>query len=308
VQIMLQYPMTYPPNVDFLRPENIIKVAQAAEAAGFAALAFTEHPAPSHRWLDAGGHEAFDPLAALAFCAAVTSRIRLMTYLMVLPYHQPFLAAKTAATVDVLSDGRLILVAGVGYLRSEFRALGVDFDERNALFDEAIDVMRTVWTGEDIDFSGRHFEARGQTARPHPVQRPHPPIWIGGNGRLARERAARVGQGWSPNQYSAEMARTARTPSLSTLAEVRNGIDEIKALRAEAGRGSQSLDVQLMTPLSERAAAGASDLLGTHLAGLADVGVTWFVHIPPHDDIEHCLDSIAEYGASVIDGLTAPGR
>src|SRR6266702_8502534 len=80
-------------------------------------ISFSEHPAPSHKWLNAGGHESLDQTSALAFCAAVTSRLRLMTYLLVLPYHNPFLAAKALSTVDVLSGGRLTVVAGTGYLR-----------------------------------------------------------------------------------------------------------------------------------------------------------------------------------------------
>ena len=91
---------------------GMTRVAQAAEECGYDAISFSEHPAPSHKWLNAGGHESLDQTSALAFCAAVTSRLRLMTYLLVLPYHNPFLAAKALSTVDVLSGGRLTVVAG----------------------------------------------------------------------------------------------------------------------------------------------------------------------------------------------------
>ncbi|HEX3960632.1 MAG TPA: LLM class flavin-dependent oxidoreductase, partial [Trebonia sp.] len=95
-----------------------------------------------------GGHQTLDPFVALSYVAAVTSRLRLLTYLSVLPYRNPMLLAKAAASVDIVSDGRFILGAGVGYNKSEFHALGVDFDERNALFDEALDVLprRTRWS------------------------------------------------------------------------------------------------------------------------------------------------------------------
>src|SRR5215204_4015316 len=96
-------------------PESIVHLVQALERAGFDGLGFTDHPAPSRKWLATGGHPSYDPFAALAFCAAVTSRIRLMTYLAVLPYRNPMLMAKSVATVDRLSGGRLTLVVGSGY-------------------------------------------------------------------------------------------------------------------------------------------------------------------------------------------------
>ena len=125
---------------------GMTRVTQAAEEYGYDAISFSEHPAPSHKWLNAGGHESLDQTSALAFCAAVTSRVRLMTYLLVLPYHNPFLTAKALSTVDVLSGGRLTVVAGTGYLRSEFLALNVDMSLRNELFDESLEVLRGVWS------------------------------------------------------------------------------------------------------------------------------------------------------------------
>ncbi len=100
---------------------------------------------------------------------------------MVLPYRNPFVVAKAGATLDLLSGGRFTLAVGAGYLKREFAALGVDLDERDELFDEALDVIKAIWTGDDVGFEGRHFSARGVTAHPRPVSDPHPPIWIGGN-------------------------------------------------------------------------------------------------------------------------------
>ena len=114
--------------------EGLTRRALAAEAAGFDASGFTDHPMPGSRWLAAGGHDALDPFSALAVCAAATSRLRLMTNIAVLPYRNPFILAKAAATVAVLSDGRLLLGAGAGYQQAEYRALGAGFDDRNARF------------------------------------------------------------------------------------------------------------------------------------------------------------------------------
>ena len=105
--------------------------------------------------------------------------------------------AKSAATVDKLSNGRFILGVGTGYLKAEYFALGVDFDERNALFDEALDVLPLHWSGEPFDYQGTHFNCRGTIGRPRPVQIPIP-IWIGGNAKLTLRRVAERAQGWMP--------------------------------------------------------------------------------------------------------------
>ena len=110
-------------------------------------FALTEHPIPGANWLAHGGHQTLDPFVGLAFAAAVTERIRLLTHLSVVPYRNPFLLAKSAATLDRCSKGRFILGIGTGYHKTEFFALGVDFDERNALFDEALEVLPTSVVG-----------------------------------------------------------------------------------------------------------------------------------------------------------------
>ena len=138
-------------------PHGVAAVASAAEQYGFDAIAFTEHPAPPRAWVDKGGHPSMDPLIALAFCAAVTRRIKLLTHLVVLPYHAPLALAKAVATTDRLSSGRLILGVGSGYLRAEFDALGVDFEHRSTRFDEALHTLRTVWSDNEFSGQGRRF-------------------------------------------------------------------------------------------------------------------------------------------------------
>src|SRR5207302_4541494 len=113
----------------------------------------------SHQWLTAGGHDALDPFVALSVVAAVTDRIQLIPNIVVLPYRNPFIVAKAAATIDALSGGRFVLSVATGYLRSEYRALGVDFDRRNELFDEALEVLRGVWTTDEFSYEGSNFTA-----------------------------------------------------------------------------------------------------------------------------------------------------
>src|SRR4051794_22785784 len=160
MKFSLTHPLvTHPYDPELASGAGIAAVAQAAEAAGYHGFGFTDHPAPSQRWLDGGGHDALDPFVAMGFAAAHTTTLRLIPNIVVLPYRNPFVVAKAGATLDLLSGGRFTLAVGAGYLKGEFAALGVDHAERNALFDESLDVLRAIWTGDDVSFEGRHFNA-----------------------------------------------------------------------------------------------------------------------------------------------------
>lgn len=279
-------------------PGTIAGVARVAETAGFAAIAFTEHPAPSAKWLATGGHQSFDPLAALSFVAGVTSRIRLMTYLLVLPYRNPLLLAKQVATADALSGGRLTIAAGTGYLRSEYAALGVDFDERNELFDECAEVLTTAWTEPAFRFNGRHFTALAQALSPPPVQLPHPPLWIGGNSAAARRRAACFGQGWVPLLMDAGKSRTTRTPALTSPAELAIAIADVRGRARDAGRDG-ALEIQADWAAIDDLTSGYPAIVDA--AGqLAEAGANWTVFEPPGDDAERALDAVQAFGDAVI--------
>src|SRR5919112_1332149 len=178
---------------EFVTGGAVAEMAQAAEAAGFDAVFVTDHPFPDDEWLASGGHHALDPLVALSYAAAATSTIGLHTNLYVAAYRNPFLSAKGIATLDRLSGGRVILGIGAGYLEPEFDALGVAFDERNDLTDEAIVMMKRAWSESGVVAKGAHFDASaGHTRLPRPVQQPHPPIWIGGNSKRAIRRAVEL--------------------------------------------------------------------------------------------------------------------
>lgn len=235
MRFFYHYPETSGTDADMLDPGPLHEVAAAAERSGFDGFSLTEHPVPGARWLAGGGHQSLDPLVALAYVAAATERLQLLTHLAVAPYRNPFLLAKAAATVDRLSGGRLILGLGAGYQKSEFYALGVDMQERNALFDEALDVLPLHWSGKPFSYSGRHFDAREVIALPRPVQDPIP-VWIGGNSKLSRRRAAERAQGWMPMSGPPELSVTARTAAIGSLAQLAGMISEIRETAAAAGR------------------------------------------------------------------------
>jgi probable F420-dependent oxidoreductase len=278
---------------------GMTRVAQAAEEGGYDALSFSEHPAPSQKWLMAGGHESLDQTSALAFCAAVTSRVRLMTYLLVLPYHNPFLTAKALSTVDLLSGGRLTVVAGTGYLRSEFLALNVDMAQRNEIFDESLEVLRGVWSGVPFTHQGEHFSARGVASLPGPVQPGGPPVLIGGNSALARDRAAR-NQGWSPLMVSPEVAKTSRTPGIATVAELAAKVKEVR--EAAAGLDAAApLTIQVHTPQTNfMQRPGSVEEHRDHLGQLAEAGVDCFVLRPPGDTVDHTVEALHQYAETFL--------
>jgi probable F420-dependent oxidoreductase len=271
---MFAYPDLTGLEGDMLDSGPVAELARVAEDAGWDGFAFTEHPAPGLRWLETGGHQTLDPFVALGYVAAVTSRLRLLTYLSVLPYRNPMLLAKAAASVDVLSGGRFILGAGTGYAKSEFHALGVDFDERNALFDEALDVLPRHWSGEPFSYTGRHFSAREVIARPRPPQQPIP-IWIGGNSKLAMRRVAERASGWLPMLGPQTLFTTARTPAISDDAEL---AEAIARLRADAGPRGAELDVAV--PYTDPSVHDADADWGEHRAAfesLKAAGATWVI-------------------------------
>jgi probable F420-dependent oxidoreductase len=299
------HPMhSHPYNPELVSGAGVAKVAAAAEAAGFGGFGFTDHPAPTQRWLESGGHDALDPFVAMGFAAAHTTTLRLIPNVVVLPYRNPFVVAKAGATLDLLSGGRFTLAVGVGYLKREFAALGVEFDDRAELVEEALQVIRSVWTADDIMFEGRHFTANGITAHPRPVTQPHPPIWIGGNTGAARRRVAAYGDGWCPFPAPTVLAKTARTSSMETLDELKAGIDDLHRRCEAVGRDPSALDVTFSNAAGGNPADDdfSADAFLDGTEKLAALGVTWIqVHVPG-DSLAHAVEAVEKFGRLVIAG------
>ena len=293
------YPLlTHPLNPQLIEGNGLIRFARAAEEAGFSGIAFTDHPAPSHKWLMAGGHDALDPFAALSFVAAVTERLLLIPNIIVLPYRNPFVVAKAAATLDALSGGRFVLSVATGYLRSEYRSLGVDFERRNELFDEALAVLRGVWTTDEFAYEGSGFTANGVTANPKPA---HVPVWLGGNSALTRRRVARYADGWNPFPASPQLAETARTQVLETLDDLAPMVDHLRKHTEAAGRDPTTIDIVFTTGLpgpAETAFNPAAHL--ETLERMAGMGVTWSSVGTPGDSLDRAVEALQRYGEEVI--------
>ncbi|SEP20084.1 TIGR03619 family F420-dependent LLM class oxidoreductase [Trujillonella endophytica] len=304
----MRFSLTYPtvmldPPAELLTAEGLASIAAAAEEAGFAGIGFPEHPATPQSWRDGAGHDSVDPFLALTVAATATAGLRLLTFLAVLPYRNPFLLAKTTATLDRLSGGRLTLGVGTGYLEGEFAALGVDFGERNALFDEALEVLRLAWTGEPVDWQGRSFTADGAVSRPTPVATPRPPVWIGGNSRLTRRRVAALAEGWAPVPTSPAQVLRRRTAPLESLDRLAGWIRELQEEREQLGRLAPA-DVLYMVTDADPIADPERYL--DSVQRLADIGVTWLSLGVRGRSVAEVTDRLAEVGERVLARVGAP--
>jgi probable F420-dependent oxidoreductase len=288
---------------EFQTAAAVRDMAVAMEAAGVDACYVTDHPAPDANWLHANGHDALDPFSALSFVAANTSKLMLHTNIIVMAYRNPFLTAKVAATLQVLSGGRLILGTGAGYQKGEFDALGVDFHQRGKLFDEALEVIRMAWAGGKVVREGLNFNAAGNEPRPAPS--PLPPIWIGGGSPAAIKRAARAGDGWSPFFAAPTMTAANQESGIQTVEQLGEAIERIAAMRSEMGR-SREFDVAIGSKAKLK--MGDADSAAAYVESvreLASVGVTWTMIELPHPSRQAFIDNVAWFGEEVIARLGA---
>lgn len=187
-------------------PEAIVEVAQAAEELGYDSVWVMDHVVvPDVPEAAQFTPLVYDPFLTLAYVAAKTNRIRLGTSVLILPYRSPLVQAKLISTLDALCHGRLIVGVGAGWLPQEFEALGVPFDRRGALLDEYIEAMRVLWTSDGpASFNGPTVRFDNMFCEPKPIQKPHPPLWIGGGSEAALRRAAKLGSAWHPSSKYSE--------------------------------------------------------------------------------------------------------
>lgn len=287
---------------DFVTGEAICSVARAAEEAGFGAVFESDHPFPPESWMQRGGHHTADPFVSLSFAAAVTSTLLLHTHLLVLPYRNPFVAAKSVASLDALSGGRVMLGVGAGYLEAEFGALGATFDGRNEMADEALAMMVAAWSGEPVTHTAADgtWRAAGNVMLPRPAQHPHPPVYVGGNSRRAIRRAVAHGTGWAPMPSPAAAARWLHTPGLESLDELAERIRWAGERCEEAHR--PPLKVMFVVAGLDHFSRDPfdADRVQRQVAQLAELGVSWASVSLQARDRSELLDEIARFGDVVI--------
>jgi len=285
---------------EFQTQAAINAMAGALERAGVDACCVTDHPAPASAWLHASGHDALDPFTALAFVAAASSRLLLQTSVLVLPYRNPFITAKAAASLQVLSGGRFVLGIGAGYQKEEFDALGVDFHRRGRLTDDALETLRLVWQGGPITRSGIGYEARN--SEPRPVPDPPPRVWIGGSSERAMLRAVEYGDGWCPFFATAHHSSSNRATGVQSVADLADKIAFIREQRRERGLDGEFdinialSDTDLLTGRSRAEAVRFQELV----SALAGAGANWVTLKLPHPDRATWIEHVQWFGEEIV--------
>jgi len=294
-----------------------LAMAQAADRLGYGFVSVNDHVvvpgdvgskypySEDGTWAAADEGACMEQLSLLSFLAGCTSRVRLLTSVMVVPHRHPILAAKMIATADVLSEGRVVVGAGAGWMREEFALLGAPFDERGAATDEYLRAFKALWTQAKPTFKGRFVSFENVLFAPKPVQRPHPPIWIGGESGPAMRRAGALGDGWYPGSSNP-------ANRLDTAERLGAGISKVRALAADAGRDPAALDVAYVVqwPVDWTAQTGsdgkrrfltgsAADMAedASTLAGLGVSHVSLRLQAP---SLQATIDRIQRFGEEVI--------
>ena len=302
-----------PSRGDMASPENLRTLAQRAESLGFDSVWVSDHiilprKVDSFYPYAADGvatfrpdEDYYDPLATLNFLAGCTQKIRLGTHVLILPYRNPVVTAKMLSTLDVLSGGRVILGAGVGWMEEEFQALGLDtYAQRGAVTDEYIQLFKELWTKDEPEFQGEIYQLSGMGFMPKPVQKPHPPIWIGGHTNPAIRRAAEYGDGWMPIGL--------RPPAILEPEELAEKIARLRRLTVRAGRPEDAVSLCFSTGVTfddspgatRRMMSGRAEQIATDLRQYQDLGVRNFILGFPGDSVAALDEAMEQFSKQVM--------
>ena len=305
---------TIPTRGPLATPESSRTVARRAEELGFDHLWVSDHivipaqvtspypysPTGVAPFVSDSKQPYYEPLAALCYLAACTQRIKLGTHVLVLPYREPVLTAKIVATLDHLSGGRVILGVGVGWMKEEFEALGLNtFAERGKVTDEYIRIFKELWTKDDPQYQGSYSRFSAVSFYPKPAQKPHPPIWVGGHTPAALRRAARLGDGWMPIGL--------RPPAELEPAELGDQVDRLREMSEKAGRPRDAVDIIFSTNVvfgppvggPRRIMTGSAVEIGADIILYQQVGVQHFIFSFDGDSLDQVLENMERFAEEV---------
>jgi len=315
----MEYGFNLPTRGPLATPEIIADMARLGESLGFTWLAFPDHVViprdieSRYPYSGTGAYpgqssgDCMEQITTLAWVAAVTERARLLTSVMVVPHRNPVFTAKALATADVLSGGRVTVGVGAGWMAEEFEAIGTEpFAERGAVTDEYLEVFKTLWTEDDPRFEGRYARFADISFLPKPVQRPHPPIWVGGESGPALRRTVRHGDAWYP--IGANPRHPYDTPD-----RLRAGISRLHAESEKAGRDPASIGLtywgnwydegrgEVQTDAGERhLLTGGSEQVASDIAALRELGVTTLLFNFQRASAQASADSMRRFVADVL--------
>lgn len=259
------------------KPARMVELAQRAERLDYSSIWVTDHivmPADMQSRYPYSSTGSFptepsedylESLTVLSYLAARTERVKLGISVLILPYRNPLVVAKVLATLDVLSNGRLLVGVGAGWLKEEFRALGLQpFAERGAYSDECLRIFKELWTKDDPSFDGRYYTFGDIKFAPKPLQKPHPPIWVGGHSPGAVRRAGEFGDAWHPVVQ--------RPPVTLPPDELRHTMTKVRDAAERAGRDPRSVKaaIRITLNLTPTAAPAGRNLLTGSVTQVAD--------------------------------------
>jgi probable F420-dependent oxidoreductase len=310
--------LTIPTRGPLATPDAIAAMARRAEELDFGNLSLSDHLvvpraigsrypySASGTWPGAASGDCYEQFTLLAWLAALTKKPRLITAVAVIPYRGAMHTAKIAATIDVLSGGRMVLGAGAGWMKEEFEAINAPpFEERGRVTDEWLQAFKILWTEDNPRFEGRHVRFANAMFEPKPVQKPHPPIWVGGESPPALRRAVRYGDAWFP------IGNNPQHP-LDTVARFKAGVDKLHQIAEQNGRDPKSIGLAFYAGwfdeakpavrldsaerhiMTGSAAEGAEDI-----AALGTLGVTDFVLNFQRDTLEKSLASMQHFASEI---------
>ncbi len=250
----MDYGFSIPTRGALATRENIVALARRGEELGFNYIAIPDHIVipraiaspypynPQRKMVGADSGDCLEQLVLMAYLAAATSRIRLLTSVMVVPHRNPVHTAKALATIDVLSQGRVTVGCGAGWMDEEFKAIGVPpFAERGKVTDEYLRVFKTLWTEDDPRFAGQYANFQDISFLPKPAQKPHPPLWIGGESPAALRRVVALGDAWYPIGSNPQFP-------LDTLERYSQALAGLRQAATNAKRDSASIDLAYWAP------------------------------------------------------------
>ena len=294
----MKFGFIIPHNFGLDDPDDVVNIGTTAEELGFDSVWVNHHILNVGYIFDRlGSKPYYDAITVLTWVAAHTERVRLGTTVLVLPYLNPLVLAKTLATLDVMSKGRLNVGVGVGALKPESDALGSVYGTRGRYADESINIMRELWTSEDPEYDGEFYSFSEVKFSPKPAQKPGPPILVGGISRPALRRAVTLGDGWHPLR-----------PSMTELAD---NIQVIRRIATEARRDPSEIEVSVRTELdvtdspSDGEAStmiGTVDQLRSTIEQYEELGVSELVLSVSTNDVDRILRTQDRFADLVIHG------
>jgi probable F420-dependent oxidoreductase len=240
------------------------------------------------------GESALEPLTLLSYLAGCTSHVQLGISVLIVPHRNPLYAAKVLSTLDVLCGGRVICGVGSGWMREEFEALGLDFDRRGEETDEWIRIFKACWLDGDPEYHGKLYSFPKLKFEPKPLQKPHPPIWVGGNSRRAMRRAVELGDAWHPGWSRPDQFAAQR--------------QELQAIAVKAGRDPATLGLTLLRPMqildrpseaSRRALIGTPGQVVEDIRSYEAVGVSHLVLGFRTTNGQEMLEQVERFAAEV---------